>query len=902
MIVLPRASFVIVLAVRAAWGISATGTETVVLDTSGFWRFHQTLRTPLVRDGDTLQPVGAACDTLAPAKDWTGTEFDDSGWVRLAGAPFASWSHWEQAAQANVGFIYCHGSSSALAQLSLRGKFNVDDPGKAKGLKLSLKYRGGTAVFVNGKELASKDLPKEGPLTPDTPAEMYPREAYYLEDGHLPEGYGRKGSNSPRLQLRLRTLEVDIPPEVLCNGKNVLAISLHRAPLPKDVFDKLKTLKDHDLCFFLWDACGLYSARLTAPAGSAVQPNATRPKGLQVWNSNLLATDTDLDWGDPLEPWKPIRIVGTRNGVFSGKVVLGSDEAMKPLRAVPLTDLEGPAGAVIPASALVLRWAAPDLPRDAANVNRFDSLLETMPAEVPVRKKKPAPDWVRTLPGEPAPVYGAVTPVWLTVKIPADSRPGEYRGNLFVGAGDRVVLVPVELRVSGFRLPDPKDYRTFVELVESPDTLAVEYGLPLWSDAHWRLIEKSLSLMAQVGVKTCYVPLICETNLGNEQSMVRWVKQPGKKHAHDFTVMEKYLDLVTKRLGRSTLVCFYVWDNFLEGGQFSGDIRFEAKNTQEERLAYQGKGPVVTLLEGGETKRLALPQYSDPAARPLWEGMATELLARMKKRGMEKNMLLGLATDAVPARAVVEFWNHLLPGVPWASHAHPYRDKLHGVPVAYTSAVWAPRFISYTGTSRQGWRNPRLMVQFARDATELNPLTMFRLIGEHNIGGDQRGFGRFGADFWPVLKDSRGEYTSRISGRYPKANWRNLNIKAALLGAGPEGPVATARFEVLREGIEECEARIFIEQALDEGTLPPDLAAKCRELIAERNRAVVMGLSPHKVEGFLDAASYKRTHDWQDLGNVGCYWFLLSGWQERSARLYDLAAEVAKERKVGRSE
>ncbi len=759
-------------------------------------------------------------------------------------------------------------------------------------MKLALKYRGGAAVYVNGRELSRYHLPREGPLTADTPAEMYPREAYYLEDGDMPEGYGRKGSNSPRLQLRLRSMEIEVPPEALRKGTNVLAISLHRSPLPKDVFAKLKALKEHELGYFLWDACGLYSVRLTAPSSIAAQANATRRTGIQAWNSSILAADTDLDWGDPFEPLKPIRIVGTRNGAFSGKVLLGSDKPLMDLKA-SISDLASPDGAVIPASAAAIRYAAADLPREAASVNRFDSLLEMPPAEAPIRLKPAMANRVRTLPGQPAQVYGAVAPVWVTVKVPGDAPPGDYRGTLTVSASGKDFAVPVELQVSGFKLPDPMDYRTFVELVQSPDTLAVEYGVPLWSDAHWKLIEKSLSLMAQVGAKTCYIPLICETNMGNEQSMIRWVKQGENKYGYDLGIMGKYLDLVTKHLGPSTLVCFCVWDNFLEGGQFSDDIRFESKTTQDARLAYKGKGPEVTSIEGGEMKRLMLPPFSDPAARTLWEGLTKELLARMKQRGMEKNMLLGLATDAMPAPVVINFWKELLPGVPWASHAHPYRDKIGGVPVAYTSAVWAPRFISYDGTSRQGWKNPRLMVQFARDVTEMNPPTLFWLIGEHNIGGDQRGFARFGADFWPALKDTRGERTSRVAGRYPKANWRNLNIKTAMLGAGPQGPVATARFEVLREGVEECEARISIEQALNEGKLSPELAAKCRELIAERNRAVVMGLSPHKAEGFLSAASYQRIHDWQDLGNVGYYWYLTSGWQARSGQLYDLAAEVS---------
>jgi hypothetical protein len=868
------------------------GKGTVILDTSGFWRFYLTMRTPVVRDGESLVEIGAECNTPAPAGGWTGVEFDDSGWVRLAGAPLASWSNWDPAARANVGFVYCHGSSLALAQLCLRGKFHVDDPAKAQAMTFSVKYRGGAAVYVNGKELARNHLAPEVALAPETPAEMYTREAYCLASGRLPEGYGRNGSEDPCLQLRLRSLDVPIPPAALRKGNNVLAIAINRAPLPKDVYQRLKLLKDHELGYFLWDACGLYSARLTAAATNAAPSNARRPAGVQAWNSSLLVSDTDLDWGDPLEPLKPIRIVGTRNGSFSGKVLLGCDEPLKDVKAA-MSDLAGPAGAVIPASAVALRYAAADLPREAAMVNHFDSLLETPPAEVFVRRKQPASAWVRTFPGEPGPVYGAVIPVWVTVTVPADAKPGDYRGTLTVGANRQEVAVPVELRVSPFRLPDPKTYRTFVELVESPDTLAAEYGVPLWSDGHWKQIEKSLALAGQAAAKTCYLPLISETNLGNEQSMVRWMKQDGNKYRYDFSIMEKYLDLVQKYQGPSTLVCFGVWDNFLEGGQFGGDIKYEAKVTQDDRLAYQGKGPKVTVLEGGQPTNRMLSAYSDPSARPLWEGLTTELRERMKKRGMEKTMLLGLATDSIPAPAVVRFWQGLLPGVPWVSHAHSFRDKIDDVPVAYASGVWPPRFISYDGTSRQGWKNPRLMVQFARGLSESYPPSVFRLIGEHNIGGDQRGFGRLGADFWPVLKDRNGQWAWRVFDRYPKASWRALNIKVALLGAGPQGPVSTARFEVLREGVEECEARIVIEQALNDGKLPDELAARCRALIAERNRAVVMGISPHKAEGFLAANASSRTHDWQDSGNVGYYWYLSSGWQERSARLYDTAAEVS---------
>ena len=866
---------------------------TVILDTSGFWRFYLTLRTPVVRDGDALKEIGGACNTPAPPADWTVSDFDDSGWVRIAGAPFATWSHWEECARANVGFLYCSRSSLAVAEVCLRGKFQIDDPAGAKALKLTLKYRGGVAVSVNGREIARENLPRQGPLTPVTPAEIYPHDVYFLPDGDLPRGYGGKGSKSDRLPLRIRSAEIEIPAAALRKGTNVLALDFHRSPLPKDVYDKLKPLKDYDVTFCAWEACGLFSARLESPSADATRTNAVRPAGLEVWNSNLLRTDTDVDWGDPNEPLKPIRIVGAQNGVFSGKVVVGSTGDIQGLKA-SVGDLLGASGAKIPASSVTIRFAAPDLPRAESDFNRFDSLLESPPAEIPVRRKKADPNSVRVLPGQPVAVPGAVVPVWLTVDVPADAKPGDYRATLSIVAGGRDLAVPVELHVAGFALPDAKDRRTFVELVESPDTLAIEYGDPLWSEAHWKRVERSLTFCGQAGSKVAYVPLIAETNLGNEQSMVRWVKEGEGKYRYDFSVMDRYLDLVAKRQGPPAVVCFVLWDNYLEGGEFGDQVeRLEGKSVREERLGWKGKGPEVTMLEGGKASKLQLPQYSDPGAKELWEPLAKALRERMKKRGWEAACAIGLATDARPAPAVMDLWKQILPGIPWASMAHPLRTDIQKVPVLYTGGVWAPRFISYDGTSREGWKNPRFVAQFARDVTEYNPLTVFRCIGEMNVGGDQRGFCRWGADCWPVLKDRKGVRTGRAYERYAKANWRNLNVKTAFLGAGPDGPVATVRFEAMREGIEECEARIFIEQALDGGKLPPALAARVKETIAERNRNLVMGLGNHTLEGFQDIGAYWRVHDWHcDSGLVGYYWYQTSGWQDRTQKLYDLAADV----------
>jgi hypothetical protein len=144
-----------------------------------------------------------------------------------------------------------------------------------------------------------------------------------------------------------------------------------------------------------------------------------------------------------------------------------------------------------------------------------------------------------------------------------------------------------------------------------------------------------------------------------------------------------------------------------------------------------------------------------------------------------------------------------------------------------------------------------------------------------------RGLGRIGADFWPVLKDSRGRVRGTLAGRYPETAWGQLNLNNCtpyILGRGQKGPLATVRSEAFREALQELQTRIFVEKALldDEAKdlLGEDLMARCRKALDERIR---MGLHS---------------------AGEGQPWFISSDWCQRSELLFGLAAEVAK--KLGR--
>ena len=105
---------------------------------------------------------------------------------------------------------------------------------------------------------------------------------------------------------------------------------------------------------------------------------------------------------------------------------------------------------------------------------------------------------------------------------------------------------------------------------------------------------------------------------------------------------------------------------------------------------------------------------------------------------------------------------------------------------------------------------------------------------------------------------------------------------AALLAPGPDGPVTTARFEMFREGLQECEARMALEKALaDEasrGRLGEALVRRCSEVIKERDKLIDL---------VIEGRGYGRSDGWY-------YWYISSGWENRAAKLFDCAGDAAR--------
>jgi hypothetical protein len=920
-------------AVHTFWRYSETWQpEVFKLDTGGVFRADVIMpvvakrdtKRQLVRDADgkrvfELNPAPEGQGSPWPPAAWREPDFDDHAWIRNEGPMAEVW----------------HG----VALICVRGKFTVDNPVKVSGLSLSVGFRGGIVAYLNGKEIGRAFLPA-GKLTPETLAEEYPEEAYvgpagtlilelspggadyssyvYTRDyaGMVPTntyGFALKDRELlARFQKRYRRLEIQVPASALRKGVNVLALEVHRAPAREIMMraiandKKLANGLAAGFCEqqkfmgksglggpgFWWNHAMLENIRLSAPAGAiGIVPNRARPAGFQVWQESVFKRVMPTQYGDPNEPVGTIRMRGVRNGICSAELVAGSRSAIRGLRAVA-SDLRG-SGGTIPAAAVqagYARWTCCD--GRPSSRWQYDALDPDPPANIKPMTRSP---WNANV--SMAAQAGAVQPIWLTVQVPKGAKAGTYTGTVTVGAeGEKSVIVPLELRVIGdWVCPDPDRFTTYVGLIESPDSVAKQYGVPLWSESHWKLLDRVFALLRQLGNRELYVPLITRTMLGNEQSMVRWIKKADDTYQPDFSVVEKYLDLAVRHRWNVASACLAVSDAGI--GQ---------------ALWYSGKPrnpPSVTTLDPATrtVAEMPAPAWGTPESRTFWRPAIEGVRERLANRGMAQAMMYGFVVQGQVLPETIGDLNAILPGIRWWEYTHWGQKRVgnatngadvgrmgwaFGTPLA---VFWNPD----EGKPHYAWRNLAKDIYFVAaprakgqiNVSENGELSIFRLFSESTLLGSEaglipafgafRGFGEMGADFWPVQIASGDKTRSRMHDRY--VNWGSLDLTCtleSLLGAGRNEPAHTCRSQLLHESLQEAEARVLVQNALLDPTqrarLGSKLAARCEKICDDRTRA-------------LNFCSVFFGENGMDYGRV----FSQELWDAQTEDLYRAAGEVA---------
>jgi hypothetical protein len=822
------------------------------------------LHWPKGRDGKDPGPIPVA-RSWTPPENWTQVEYDDTYWPRTRGPVLIPQS-------ARFGELWKPGNPAEWGLVCLRARFVVKDPTKVMMPKFVLRYYGGAVVYVNGKELQRGHLPK-GKIDFWALADPYPIEAYVRPDGRL---YGLEDARNreflDRLAKRVRSIPpkgwldaVAIPQAMLRKGVNVIAVEVHAAPV-HEAQVTAKVAPDgwkEGPC--MWPHAGVVECKLTTTASSGLEANVAPSPGIRISTCHPWETLYAFDYSHPFDELKPLSLVGARNGRFSARILVSSREAIRGL-AVTSSALAHDGGGELPAEAVRIRYAEPANPRGRESVGwrrwpHFDRLLDTVPDEV-----RATPMKIRGRNLQPVPT--ALVPVWVTVRVPPDAAPGSYAGKVTVRAeGFGPLDVPVRLKVHDWRIPAPKDFRLSSNIYQSPASVALYYDVPMWSDKHFELMAKSFEVLAGVGSRIVVVPLIIRApNINNPEAMVRWIRQPDGSYKYDFSLMERYLDLYEKTVGKPRVLAIY------HGG-------FEGRKNE-------AKPPKTTLLnpKTGELGEVQVPPYATDENRKFWVPVFAELRKRLETRGWYDVALVGHVSYCwAPTKETCEIYKSMWSDGKWISSCHGYRSNFHGMPVLCNEWIWGSgRLYNPDGLRSQGrsypspWRKrragqPILDLKIPRGALrDHHPVPAYRAGPEGMMQHDLHGFGRLGGDFWPVRRGKTGRRVHLCDRGCALGHAINV---ISFISPGPDGAVCNERVEAFRGGTQVAEAVAWLREMQVQNKVTGELAGRVEAFLDLRARHYVR-------------VGYQTSQHWRAFASCGR--------ADLNDRLYALAAEVSK--------
>ncbi len=211
--------------------------------------------------------------------------------------------------------------------------------------------------------------------------------------------------------------------------------------------------------------------------------------------------------------------------------------------AIEVSNLKGPGGNIIPASAIrthFVRYVMTDeLNKDKRGAcgyrpdhTVFDSSVVADILDVKVLHD-----------------IGArhTQPVWVNIWTPAEVKSGVYRGRLsFKSKEGKFAPLDIELTVGDRLLPAPEQWAFWLDLWQNPYAVARYYQVPLWSDAHFDAMRPIMKQLADAGQK-CITASIMHQPWGGQtedpfESMVMRVKKIDGSWAYDYAVFDKWVE------------------------------------------------------------------------------------------------------------------------------------------------------------------------------------------------------------------------------------------------------------------------------------------------------------------------------------------------------------------------
>ncbi|MDQ0638155.1 hypothetical protein QF042_001720 [Pedobacter sp. W3I1] len=220
------------------------------------------------------------------------------------------------------------------------------------------------------------------------------------------------------------------------------------------------------------------------------------------------------------------------------QVLLWSGEQSKPIK-LQVSDLKDAQGNVIKKenmSSGFLKYVITDEFKDGCGYRKakdFDSsyvadIIDTKTAAVSLSKNN-------------------TQPVWLSIKVPANAKPGSYTGQIkVIGAQEQVLQIAVQ--VVDRTLPPASKWKYDLDLWQHPQAIARVHHVQTWSAEHFSLMKAYYQMLANAGQKTITASIVNEPwghqTFDDYPSLIKWTKKKDGSWKYDYSLFDQYIAFV----------------------------------------------------------------------------------------------------------------------------------------------------------------------------------------------------------------------------------------------------------------------------------------------------------------------------------------------------------------------
>ena len=140
-----------------------------------------------------------------------------------------------------------------------------------------------------------------------------------------------------------------------------------------------------------------------------------------------------------------------------------------------------------------------------------------------------------------------VQPIWLSIKIPSNAKQGDYVATVTVKA-DKTYQLKLIVKVLERTLPAPSQWSFNLDFWQHPAAVARVHNVELWSDAHFDLMRKYYTILADAGQKNITASIVDEPwghqTYDDYPSLVKWTKKKDGSWMYDYSLFDKYISFV----------------------------------------------------------------------------------------------------------------------------------------------------------------------------------------------------------------------------------------------------------------------------------------------------------------------------------------------------------------------